>query len=298
MNTAPITLEASTFLLQWSTGGMLLGWVTTRRREVSLGYGWMLRLTYGPLAVGAVIAGFLYGSNLVRDAASALVAVTIGVAFVSSVVRKSAGVSGAQKEFDRRSERVAAMTGIDRATTRTATGREFHPILDLVPAMIGVVGLIAAGLAAASDGFLTDTLSVGRLLVGSLFLGAVTNAMLLGHWYLVQPGLPRKHLNELVDLLGKVWPFEVLVLLAPTGMVSVLNGSIDDGWGGVLGWFWVTCALTTIVLVVVTKAALRERQYSAVMAATGLLYLAILTAFGTDLVARAVLDAAVSTSAV
>ena len=39
----------------------------------------------------------------------------------------------------------------------------------------------------------------------------------------------------------------------------------------------------------VTRAALKERQYSAVMAATGLLYLAILTAFGTDLVARAVL---------
>jgi len=38
-----------------------------------------------------------------------------------------------------------------------------------------------------------------------------------------------------------------------------------------------------------TRAALKERYYSAVMAATGLLYLAILTAFGTDLVARAVL---------
>ena len=38
------------------------------------------------------------------------------------------------------------------------------------------------------------------------------------------------------------------------------------------------------------KAALKERYYSAVMAATGLLYLAILTAFGTDIVARAVLD--------
>jgi hypothetical protein len=39
----------------------------------------------------------------------------------------------------------------------------------------------------------------------------------------------------------------------------------------------------------VVEAALRERWYSAVMAATGLLYLAILTAFGQDLVARAVL---------
>ena len=45
----------------------------------------------------------------------------------------------------------------------------------------------------------------------------------------------------------------------------------------------------TIGLVGLTWAALRERYYSAVMAATGLLYLAILTAFGTDLVARAVL---------
>jgi uncharacterized membrane protein YjjB (DUF3815 family) len=73
------------------------------------------------------------------------------------------------------------------------------------------------------------------------------------------------------------------------GMLSVLSGSVDDGYGGLLGWFWVACAVTTIGLVVVTRAALRERYYSAVMAATGLLYLAILTAFGTDLVARAVL---------
>ena len=36
-----------------------------------------------------------------------------------------------------------------------------------------------------------------------------------------------------------------------------------------------------------TRAALRERQYTAVMAATGLLYLAILTAFDMDLAARA-----------
>jgi len=43
------------------------------------------------------------------------------------------------------------------------------------------------------------------------------------------------------------------------------------------------------VLAVVTRKALEERSYSAVMAATGLLYLAILTAAGTDLVARAVL---------
>ena len=75
----------------------------------------------------------------------------------------------------------------------------------------------------------------------------------------------------------------------PTGMVSVMNGTIDDGYGGMLGWFWVLSAVTTLALLIVTRLALREKQYSAVMAATGLLYLAILTAAGTDLVSRALL---------
>ena len=71
--------------------------------------------------------------------------------------------------------------------------------------------------------------------------------------------------------------------------MQVLDGTIDDGYDGLLGWTWVVCAVTTIGLVGVTWFALKERSYSAVMAATGLLYLAILTAFGTDLIARATL---------
>ena len=85
--------------------------------------------------------------------------------------------------------------------------------------------------------------------------------MLLGHWYLVQPGLARGPLLELVRWTGYMWPFEVVLLLVPTGMVSVWNGTIDDGYGGMLGWFWAACAITTIVLVFVTRAALKERYY-------------------------------------
>jgi hypothetical protein len=188
-----------------------------------------------------------------------------------------------------RSARVAEMTGIDRAEqTFDADAPEFPPSLDLIAPAIGLVGLVAGGVHAGGPVWL----AVARTIVGAAFLGCVTDAMLLGHWYLTQPGLPRAPLNELVRLLGWIWPVEVLLLLVPVGMVSVLNGTIDDGYGGMLGWFWIACAVTTIGLVVVTVLALRERYYSAVMAATGLLYLAILTAFGTDLVARAVLSGA------
>ena len=196
-------------------------------------------------------------------------------------------MSGYVDEHDRRSQRVAEMTGIDRdqSEREVALGQEFNPRLDLVPVAFGVVALIAAGV---SDGG-NDALAIIRTIVGAAFLGFVSDAMLLGHWYLVQPGLPRRHVNDIVRTFLVIWPLEVIVMLIPTGMFSVFSGSVDDGWSGQLGWFWAACAVTTGVLSVVTLKALEERAYSAVMAATGLMYLAILTAFGTDLVARAVL---------
>ena len=289
-----IRLDAASVLLQWSVGGLAFLWVTTRRREVGLGYGWLLRGTYGLLALGALWVGLAYRPLVVRDVASAGVVVATGVALVVSIVRRSAGVAGERAEAQRRSARVAAMVDRPHAGEDAAGDDdhadagdrpEFPPRLDLVAPLVGVVGLVAAGIDAGDPA----ALSVARMVVGAAFLGSVSDAMLLGHWYLVQPGLPRAPLLELVRWVGVVWPFEVALLLWPPGMVSVLDGTVDDGYGGLLGWFWVACAASTIVLVFVTRAALRERQYAAVMAATGLLYLAILTAFGTDLVARAVL---------
>jgi hypothetical protein len=162
---------------------------------------------------------------------------------------------------------------------------EFPPALDLIAPACGVIGLLAAAVFAGGP----YALAAARLVVGAAFLGSVSDAMLLGHWYLVQPGLGRGPVKELVLWTAVVWPFEIAVFLWPTGMVQVLNGTIDDGYHGLLGWIWIACAVTTIGLVVLTWYALKERYYSAVMAATGLLYLAILTAFGTDLIARAVL---------
>jgi hypothetical protein len=287
-----IRLDAATVLLQWATGGMFFCWFTTRRRVIGIGYGWLLRGTYLCFAVGALAAGLAFGVDPVREISSALVALSCLFALVVSVVRRGAGVSGQDAEFDRRSERVAAMTGIERTVDERPadgsgrTGPEFDPRLDLVPAVIGAVGLVSASIDAGGN----VAVALLRTLIGAAFIGSISDGMLLGHWYLVQPGLPRKLLNEMVDALGWLWPLEVGALLLPTGMISVWTGAVDDGWGGLLGWMWGACALTTIILVFVTRAALKERYYSAVMAATGLLYLAILTAFGTDIVARAVLD--------
>ena len=283
-----IDFDAASFLLQWATGGLLFLWVTTRRREVSLGYGWLMRGTFALMAFGAFWVGTEVIDPLpVRDISALLVGVIATGVLVSSIVRRRAGVSGQNDLVDARSARVAEMTGIERAAAvKDAQAREFDPRLDLIAPAIGFVGVVASALAAGGPAWL----AVARFVVGALFLGAVTDAMLLGHWYLVQPGLARGALLEMVRWTGWLWIPEVALLLVPTGMISAINGTIDDGYGGLLTWFWIACVITTIGLVITTRLALKERAYSAVMAATGLLYLAILTAFGIDLVARALLS--------
>jgi hypothetical protein len=252
-----VNLDLGTVLLQWATGGLVFFWWTARLKVVGVGYGWLLRGVFGALAaIGVAIelgsdhtgAGHVIGVG----AGIAMVAATL-VAFLLSSVRR------------KRDERGP------------------YP-LDVVAPALGTVALL--GLAGISGG--DYWLAALRLLSGAAFLGAVTDAMLLGHWYLVQPGLSREPLNELVTVCLVTWPIEVVALLLPPGMIGVIADG-DDGYGGLLGWMWVVSALTTIVLVWVTRLALREKYYSAVMAATGLLYLAILTAFGTDVVARALL---------
>src|SRR5262249_53718534 len=155
-----------------------------------------------------------------------------------SVARRDAGVRGQRERRDARSRRVAAMvgtsatTGVDEPVSGAA---EFDPWLDLPAPIAGAIALAGAASFVGGD----YALALARLEIGACFLGAVTDAMLLGHWYLVQPGLARDPIKELVRWVGGLWPLELLAWLLPTGMISVLNGSIDDGYNGVIGWMWV-----------------------------------------------------------
>ena len=285
-------LDAATVLLQWATGGLFFLWVTTRRREVGLGYGWLVRgvfLVMAAAAAGVLAADDRGGAGTAVSTAGAIAtALAAAGALAVSIGRRRGGVRTQRARRAARAEQVAAMAGRTAPTAEPAAGeevREFPPALDLAAAAAGLVGLFGA--AAAVGG--PYALSAFRLVAGALFFGALTDAMLLGHWYLVQPGLARGPIKQMVVLAAVVWPFEIAAYLWPVGMAQVLDGTIDDGFDGLLGWTWLVCAVTTIVLFVVTWLALRERYYSAVMAATGLLYLAILTGFGVDLIARAAL---------
>jgi len=118
-------------------------------------------------------------------------------------------------------------------------------------------------------------------LTGAALLGGVSGEMLLGHWYLIDPGLPRWALKRLAVLGGLGMVADALLILAQAGF---------DWESDVLGWAFAVLAATTLVLMTAVWFALNEPSYPGVMAATGLSYLAILTAIGAVATGRALID--------
>lgn len=112
-------------------------------------------------------------------------------------------------------------------------------------------------------------------------LGGVTGEMMLGHWYLVDPTLPRWALKGLdsAGVVGLVADAALLGLLAPVSIFTV---------SGATALAYVALAGMSILLMVLVWFALDQPAYSGVMAATGLSYLAVLTALGAVFLGRAI----------
>lgn len=131
----------------------------------------------------------------------------------------------------------------------------------------------------AGIGYMIEASLLGGWLLAataSLSLGGVTGEMLLGHWYLIDPRLPRWTLRALAaaGIFG----------LATDALGLALLGGLPGGGGTVA--FWILMA-TSVILMVGVLGSLRYPAYSGVMAATGLSYLAVLTTLGATFLGRA-----------
>ena len=149
-----------------------------------------------------------------------------------------------------------------------------------VGAIVGVAALLA--LAAVVDAW-SFVLAAAGLLSGAALLGAVSNGMLLGHWYLNQPGLKSWALGRLTTLalvataLSAAWGLVAASQLAAAethGAVLGLPGFGED-FGGV---FYVTWGLFVVFTGTVVWGARRCVRIRSIQSATGLYYVAMLTA--------------------
>lgn len=142
---------------------------------------------------------------------------------------------------------------------------------------------VAAGLLGCSAVlFLVPASAAGMLtaLTGSAALGGITCGMMLGHWYLVSPRMPRGALRLLAiaGAVGVGLDTSAIMVAAYPPAASPIMSAVLPALGG-----------TGVLLMGGMWFALRQPSYTGVMAATGLSYLAILTALGSVALGRAVL---------
>jgi hypothetical protein len=102
----------------------------------------------------------------------------------------------------------------------------------------------------------------------ALALGGVTGEMALGHWYLIDPTLPR-------------WSLKALAMAGIVGLAADASVLAVAGLppGGATIAYLVLMA-TSVLLMGGVFGSLRYPAYAGVMAATGLSYLAVLTTLG------------------
>jgi hypothetical protein len=106
------------------------------------------------------------------------------------------------------------------------------------------------------------------------------DGLLLGHWYLTDRGLTRTPIDRYTTVLLVAVVVEAVALLlggfGPTGGSSGFNPLLTSA--GLASWIAIGMVGTTALIAVLIRAALRGERSSAVQAATGFFYLAVITA--------------------
>lgn len=156
--------------------------------------------------------------------------------------------------------------------------------LGLLGIPVSIAGLVA--LARLADP--SFAVAVLQIVAGAAFMGAVTDGLLLGHWYLVDRRLTREHIRRLTTLLLAAVLLEAAAVslsafgdAPPTPDFSVLLTA-----SGIDTWLALGMVLATGLIGVLIRASLASDRARAVQAATGFFYLAVIFAFTAEMAAK------------
>ena len=134
----------------------------------------------------------------------------------------------------------------------------------------GLVGLGALVALAAAGGTRSAPLFAGQLVLAALALGAVTAAMLLGHWYLVTPKLSPAPLRRMMWFLIACLVLQALAF----GLALLLLGG--EALAGGIGWLtWLRLAVGILLPIGITVLAMLASRAASLQASTGLLYIGL-----------------------
>jgi hypothetical protein len=184
-----------------------------------------------------------------------------------------------------------------RATTLVATGATALWTLLLfarqqaaarVVGLLSVPAWIAVLVWMGGAGRQSIGLALFQLVAGAALLGAATDGLLLGHWYLTDRRLPRGPINRMTTILM------VSVVLAAAAVISAGFSGVQASAainplltaGALAPWIALGMVVATALIAWMIKAVLKGERASAVQSATGFYYLAVVTAFTAEVAVK------------
>ncbi len=145
-----------------------------------------------------------------------------------------------------------------------------------------LVGLVAVSVSAvgitSGESIALDSLAVLNALAGAAALGGVASGMLIGHWYLIDPGMEMEPFHRCFRFFVGALFFEVGVLALVLAFATLSDGT--NASGEALQGYWQLAGMRFLLgpVAALGIAALTARVLAIpqTMAATGLFYIATL----------------------
>lgn len=161
---------------------------------------------------------------------------------------------------------------------------------------IGLAGVVAATLTMMPSSFGTLAIAGYALsaVCSSAVLGLASAGMLFGHWYLIDPNLPVDYLRTIVRLMGFAMVGELILLALVVVIMGLIGGhaateavaTLFENDSMMLGLRLVLGPVASITLAWMTWQTLKIPQ---TMAATGLLYIAVMSVLVGEFIGRFIL---------
>jgi len=165
--------------------------------------------------------------------------------------------------------------------------------LGLLCGFIAVSALVML-LKPAPFGAVADVAYIITALTSSLALGLVSGAMMFGHWYLIDLGMDVDYLRSFIRLIGIVLIADIIAMALALLVLALFGGSaaasaIADLFGDHLMLWSMRMIFGPIASLILTWMCWQTLKIPQTMAATGLLYIALMSVVVGEMLGRFIL---------
>jgi len=162
--------------------------------------------------------------------------------------------------------------------------------LGLLAGLVAVIALVLL-LKPPALGAIAALAYVLTAIPSALVLGLVSGSMMFGHWYLIDLGMDVEYLRSYIRLLGVALVADLLAMALALAILALCGGgsAIADLFGNHLALLLMRLLLGPIASIVLAWMCWQTLKIPQTMAATGLLYIALMSVVVGEMLGRFIL---------